>query len=157
MNADRHGDVPLSGQTKLHGQTENPKQVKTFLVARTVFFGLTALFVLCLTVQIFLAGLAVFYEPAYWGSHNSFVQLFELIPFLMLILALVGRLPRKLIGQSVALLFFIFLMYVTANFGAKIPYVAALHPVLAMVMYGMAHRFLIESWRALRPAHQEGN
>lgn len=150
MVSDRSGDIPSTVQTGLNRQTGNPKEVKRPLVVRAVFFLLMALFVLCLTVQIFLAGLAVFYEPAYWANHNAFVQLFELIPFLMLILALVGRLPRKLIWQSVALLLFIFFMYVTANFGAQLPYVAALHPVLAMMMYGMAHRFLIDSWRTLR-------
>jgi hypothetical protein len=115
-----------------------------------VFFCLTALFALCLIIQIFLAGLAIFAEPVYWASHTTFVHMFEIIPLLMMVLALVGRLPRKLIWQSVGLLLLIFLMYLTANIGALSPYVAATHPVMAMIMFWVAHKFMINVWRLVR-------
>lgn len=115
-----------------------------------LFFAMLALFSACILIQVFLAGLAIFVEPVYWVRHTMFVRFFELIPILMVVLALIGRLPRRWIWQSVALLFLIFLMYFSANIGSTYPYMAALHPVLAIVMFWVVHKFMIRALGLLR-------
>lgn len=52
----------------------------------------------------------------------------------MVIMALVGRLPRSLGWKSFGLDVLIFLMYFTANIRAIAPAVAGAHPVIAMVL-----------------------
>lgn len=115
-----------------------------------LFFAMLALFSACILIQVFLAGLAIFVEPVYWVRHTMFVRFFELIPILMVVLALVGRLPRRWIWQSVALFILIFLMYFSANIGSTYPYMAALHPVLAIVMFWVVHKFMISALGLLR-------
>lgn len=115
-----------------------------------LFFAMLALFSACILIQVFLAGLAIFVEPIYWVRHTMFVRFFELIPILMVVLALVGRLPRRWIWQSVALFILIFLMYFSANIGSTYPYMAALHPVLAIVMFWVVHKFMISALGLLR-------
>lgn len=53
----------------------------------------------------------------------------------MLILSFIGSLPRWAIAQSAVVLGLIFLMYFTANATALWPWVAAVHPVIAMVLF----------------------
>lgn len=104
------------------------------------FLALAGAFALCVAVQIFLAGLAVFADPRYWARHAGFVHIFELLPLVMGIVAFIGRLPRPLAWQSLALYGLIVLMYFTANIRGAAPAVAALHPVLATVLLGIALR-----------------
>ena len=115
-------------------------------VARVGFFALSAAFALCVVVQIFLAGLAVFASPVYWARHTGFVHTFELLPLAMVLLALVGRLPRRLAWQSFGLYVLIFFMYFTANIRALAPVVAAFHPVLAMTLFWAAVRVGVQAW-----------
>jgi Family of unknown function (DUF6220) len=92
-------------------------------------------FALAVTVQIFLAGLAVFTDPARWQWHTSFVHAFEGLPLLLLIVALAGRLSARLRWAAGAQLLLIVVQYATANIGGA---VAAVHPVSAMIIFWLA-------------------
>lgn len=133
------------GRVGDHEPLATTEQVKVRKVWGILFFTLLAIFSFCILVQVFLAGLAIFVEPVYWARHAMFVRFFELIPLLLVILALVGRMPKRLIWQSIALFLLIFLMYLSANIGSTYPFVAALHPVLAMVMFWVVHKFMINA------------
>lgn len=102
---------------------------------RTSFRVLSILFVICIIVQIFLAGLAIFVDPSNWRNHKIFVHLFELIPILMFIFAFVGQLPRWAKWQSAAMFGLIFVMYLTANITPVFPWAAAAHPIIAMFLF----------------------
>jgi len=107
-------------------------------VTRTAYRVLAWTLVGCVAYQVFLAGLAVFADPLAWGRHVSFVHLFELIPVLMLVLALAGRMPK---GQwyymgPVGLNFLIGLQYAFA--GARGSSLAALHTVNALLIFWAA-------------------
>lgn len=114
--------------------------------ARLAFLVLAAVFVACVVVQILLAGLAVFSHPLYWARHVGFVHVFELLPLAMLLVAVVGGLPRRLAWLSAGLLGLIFLMYFSANLRAIVPVVAAFHPVLAMVLFMAATQVAGQAW-----------
>jgi hypothetical protein len=95
-------------------------------------------FLLCVIVQVFLAGLAVFVTPVHWAQHTRFVHIFEFVPLLMLLLSAVGRLPVRLRWLSVALFALVFVQYFTANIGAYLPFVSALHPVVALILFWLS-------------------
>jgi mercuric ion transport protein len=97
--------------------------------ARSAYVIVAWVFVGCSLVQIFLAGLAVFESPARFALHRDFGYAFGLLTIVLILLALAGRLPRRLIGGS-ALLFGLFLLQsVFVAFRTTAPALAALHPV----------------------------
>jgi hypothetical protein len=87
------------------------------------------LFVACLVVQVFLAGLGVFDSPSAFITHRDFGYLFGLLTIVLIVLALVGRLPRAFLGWSALLLGLFALQSVFVLFRTSVPAIAALHPV----------------------------
>lgn len=105
----------------------------------------------CLVVQILPAGLAVFADLRYWAHHVRFVHVLELLALAMALVALAGRLPGRLAWQSAGLFGLIFLMYFTANMRTVAPVVAALHPVLAMLLSLAAAHVTRQAWVLVAP------
>jgi hypothetical protein len=99
--------------------------------ARVLFYGLAVLFLLGVVVQVFLAGLNIFGGTSI-ESHR--VLGFILIggALLMLVLAAVGRLPRRTILLTVLLLGLSVLQTVLVN--VDVTEVEALHPVNALAI-----------------------
>ncbi|GAA0342238.1 hypothetical protein GCM10008967_35770 [Bacillus carboniphilus] len=119
-------------------------------LAERIFGILAGAFVLCLLIQVFIAGLAIFVDPAKWHVHKVFIHLFEIIPVAMVIIAFVGKMPRWAIGQSAALVGFIFLMYFSANITPVWPWAAAAHPVLALVLFWMGIKLTKDTFLYLK-------
>ncbi len=87
-------------------------------------------FVACAVGQIFLAGLAVFGVPAGdFSTHREFGYLFGWLTLIVLVLAIAGRLPRRVIGLAVLLLVLFALQSVFVAIRHDYPVVAALHPL----------------------------
>lgn len=106
--------------------------------SRLGFVGLSGLFVLCIALQVFIAGLALFVDPSSWRGHITFVHFFEYLPILMLLLAIFGKLSRRARWQSLSLLGLIILQYATAKISGDFPslrMVGALHPVIALILF----------------------
>ena len=107
--------------------------------ARLGQIGMTVsawLYAVCIAVQVFLAGLSTRLlgnEPERWADHISFGQMIGTLPILLVIFALVGRLPVITIVLSVAIFFLYGLQYPFANTNTSA--VAALHAVNALVMF----------------------
>lgn len=128
-----------------HNSRQSPAAVK-------LFFGLAWAMVLCVTVQIFIAGLAIFTDSSYWSGHRTLVHFMELVPVIMLIVALAGKLPTALKWQSFILLALIFIQYFTAHF----PGAGAVHPVIAMILFALSLHVAQRSSRmALRKDRHE--
>jgi hypothetical protein len=113
-------------------------------------FNITAwIFVGCVAIQVYLAGLGVFGTGGF-GLHSLFAA-FGLLAILMLILAMVGRAPRWVIG-STALIFGLFVLQsVFVAMRESTPAVAALHPVNGFLI-GLVS--VVVAWRTrdwLRP------
>ena len=87
------------------------------------------LFVACAIVQVFLAGLGVFENPARFVTHREFGYLFGWLAIVMLMLALVGRMGRRVLGLTVLLIVLFTLQSVFVLFRTSQPMIAALHPV----------------------------
>jgi hypothetical protein len=118
--------------------------------ARWAFVAVAAAFVVCVAVQIFLAGLATFVHPLNWVRHAVFVHFFEVLPLGMLVFGFIGRLPARQRWQSAGLFGLIFMQYFTANFRAIAPWVAALHPLTGTFILWLAIVVVQEAWRIVR-------
>ncbi|SFB06761.1 hypothetical protein SAMN04488072_106170 [Lentibacillus halodurans] len=120
------------------------------LFGRMTFLVLAIMFTLSVTVQIFLAGMAIFVSPENWVKHIIFVHLFGFnIPVLMLIFAIVGVFPRWVYWQLFGVLVLIFLMYFTANITGALPWAGALHPVIAVVLFILSCSIVLRVWKLI--------
>ena len=110
--------------------------------ARVLFYGLTVLFLLGVVVQFFLAGLYVFGGTSI-ETHRVLGLILALAALILIILALVARLPRKTVLLTVLLLGLSILQSVLANI--DINEVEALHPVNALVIAFVAYALMQRS------------
>lgn len=115
--------------------------------ARPGFAAVAWLFAACNIVQIYLAGLGVFDSPDAFLTHRDFGYLFGVLTLVMLVLALVGRLPRAMIGASAALLVLFALQSVFVLVRADAPGLAALHALNGFLIAGIA---VVVAWHARR-------
>jgi hypothetical protein len=107
-------------------------------------------FLACGVVQVFLAGLGVFDDPRAFVTHREFGYLFGWLTLLILVLALVGREPRRITGLSALLLLLFALQSVFVALRADMPAVAALHPLngfAILAVSGITARLSWAVWR----------
>lgn len=141
------------GKNIMEKKDESPK----FRIGRISFALLSSLLVFCIVAQVFLAGLAIFVNPSNWAFHEGFVHFFEIIPVLMLVVSLVGKLPRWAIWQSAGIFGLIFVMYFTANITPILPWAAAVHPVIAIMLFWLSITVHKRAWRITFNPNQVGS
>jgi hypothetical protein len=104
-----------------------------------VGFNLVAwLFVGCVVVQFYLAGLGVFDSSSYFITHRDFGYLFGVLTLVLVVLALLGRFPRWLIMSTIGLLVLFALQSVFLILGDSLPAVAALHAINGVLILVVA-------------------
>jgi hypothetical protein len=121
------------------------------VVLERLHAAVAALFVVAIVVQVFLAGAAL----ANLGGSGDFATHIEFgyswigIAALALILtALAARRPRREVGIALALLVLYVVQTALPGFHASAPWVAALHPVNALFLFGLAAWYARRAWRA---------
>ncbi len=114
--------------------------------ARTAHPIAAVAFVACAVVQVFLAGLGVFDDPRAFITHRDFGYVFGWLTLVVLVLALVGRLPRRVTGLSVLLLVLFALQSVLVSLRADYPAVAALHPLNGFAILAVGALAARGSW-----------
>ena len=111
---------------------------------KRAFPWLAWLYVAVLVIQVFLAGLAVFADPAMFTTHVAFGQVVVgLLTLLLPIAAWLGRTP--FVRTSVGILLFYVLQTALPEVRASYPVVAALHPVLALGLFWLAVRLAMQA------------
>lgn len=105
---------------------------------RLAFIGVAWLFLACVVVQVFLAGLGVFAGVHNFSLHREFGYAFGWLTLVLLLLALGGRLGRRWIGLSALILVLFALLSVFVALREVMPALAALHPVNALAIFGVA-------------------
>lgn len=106
--------------------------------ARVIVAAICWVLVAGLFVQVFLAGLGVFDSPEQFEVHRSFGFTLELLPLLIVVAGLVGRIGRRSLGLA-ALIFGLFLVQsILVGVRDDYPMVAALHPVNGFVILGLS-------------------
>ena len=119
-------------------------------VARRAHPFVIAAFAACAVVQVFLAGLGVFNDPRAFITHREFGYLFGWLTLFGLVLALVGRLPRRVVGMSALLLVLFAMQSVFVALRTDLPAVAALHPLNGFAILALAIVTARASWIAGR-------
>ena len=126
-------------------------------VGRVIFLTLTALFTICILVQVYLAGMAIFINPGAWVKHMMFVHLFGFnLPILMVIFAVVGSMPRWVYWKLLGILVSTFLMYFTTHINAILPWMGPIHPVLAILLFVLSCSIFIKTWGLINNNQKAG-
>lgn len=120
--------------------------MRTRSLARAGLAIVSAIFAALLVVQVFLAGLGVFGTGGF-AMHRDFGYLLSLFILLELVLAVVGRTGKVIIGLVVITLVQIILQSVFVAVRVEQPAIAALHPVNGVLMLFLT---VVISWRAWR-------
>ena len=112
-------------------------------LARIGYAVLSSVFVACVLVQVFFAGMGAF--GAYWSLHLAFAHFLGLPPLLMAPAAFAGRLSWGLRALPLGFLVLIGAQYALAN--AAVP-AAALHPVNALLIICLSLLTTRRAWAA---------
>lgn len=123
-------DLKGAGTLNVDAKKKEPSRVKYCRLAYSI---LAFVFLICIIVQVYLAGMALFGDSELWKYHRSFVPMFGSISLILFILGIVGKLNRTMIWGSLGLFVLISLQYITALHIA-----GALHPVLALALFGVS-------------------
>lgn len=116
------------------------------------YFWGNMLFLACIVVQVFLAGLDIMVSGSFLGAHKTFGYLIIWFPLVLLILGLAGRLPRSIIWLTVLLAILAFLQPVLIKISSttSLPVIAALHPVNALAIFTLPLFLSYRVWQFRR-------
>lgn len=106
--------------------------------SRFAYRGVIWLFVACLVVQVFLAGVGVFVVGGGFDLHRNFGYTFGWLALFLPLLALAGRLGRRVVGLSFGVMGLFILQSVFVALRTDMPYLAALHPVNALAIFWLS-------------------
>lgn len=116
-------------------------------MSRIIYLLLGVLFAIGVIMQVMLAGMAVFINGLHWVRHSMLIHAFGFnIPLFMLVAAFIGKMPRFAYWQVFGSFVLIFLLYFTANMRGTLPIVAALHPVIAMILFAFSAWTVYKTW-----------
>jgi hypothetical protein len=105
-------------------------------------------FVAGVVLQVFLAGLGVFENAARFSTHAGWGYLLELLPTVLLVLALAGRLGRRQALYAAGLFGMFILQSVFVALRGDLPIIAALHPVNGFAILFVGIAMAREAWAA---------
>jgi Family of unknown function (DUF6220) len=109
-------------------------------VARKSFVGLAWLFVLAVAIQFLLAGLGVLGGESIEAHRQWGFIVLHLIPILMLIAAIVGRMGRTVIVLTVVLFLLVFLQPLFADPELDPHWLRSLHVLNALFIFALGYR-----------------
>jgi len=103
----------------------------------TAYYWLALLIAVGIVVQVFLAGLGVFGAESF-DAHEGLGWMIHTAAILLFILALIGPRTGRAIGISFGLLALMTVQIMLVGARDDTPWVAALHPTLALFVLGLA-------------------
>ena len=103
----------------------------------TAYHWLALLIAVGIVVQVFLAGLGVFGAESF-DAHEGLGWMIHTAAILLFILALIGPRTGRAIGISFGLLALMTVQIMLVGARDDTPWVAALHPTLALFVLGLA-------------------
>jgi membrane-bound metal-dependent hydrolase YbcI (DUF457 family) len=125
-------------------------------VSRIVYLAASTLFLVGVSLQVFLAGMVVVALRTGWGNHRDLGHALALPLLIMLLTAYLGRLPNKIKWMTWLLLgVYIIQSDVIIFMRASYPYVSAFHPVLALVDFGLGAFLVYQVWKLVQDDREE--
>ena len=120
-------------------------------IGRIVYAVVVSLFLVGLLAQVYLVGLSILGGRPSWNAHIGLGHGLGLLGLLMLVSAYLGRLPCPLKPLSwLSFGVYILLADVVIFMRSSAPLVAALHPVLALVLFGLMAALVSRAWGVVR-------
>lgn len=108
-------------------------------VARKFFVGLAWLFVLAVAIQFLLAGLGVLGGESMEAHRQWGFIVLHLIPILMLIAAIVGRMGRNVLALTVVLFLLVFVQPLFADAQLHPQWLRSLHVLNALFIFALGY------------------
>jgi hypothetical protein len=121
--------------------------------SRIVLIWLARIFALCVVLQVFFAGAALFTNADYWAYHSNFPRFFAFIPIFMIVLSFFAKLPVSIRLKFFQLFGMIILIVLTVVLSSKIGILSALHPVIAVMLF-MTSISIVNQIGASQKAHK---
>lgn len=118
--------------------------------ARWLFLAMVWIYLAGVLYQVFLAGSALFGPDRSFETHIGLGYLLHLVPILLILVALIGRVGQPLIRWTLALLVVQFIQPLLPMARGDAPWAAALHPVLALVIFWLGINVGLGAWRLVR-------
>jgi hypothetical protein len=125
-------------------------------ISRIIYLAASSLFLIGVTLQVFLAGMVVVALEMGWASHRDLGHTLALPLLVMLATAYLGRLPRNMKWMTWLLLaVYVIQADVIIFMRDSLPFVSAFHPVLALVDFVLAAFLVYQAWNLVREAREE--
>lgn len=118
--------------------------------ARWAFLGLVWIYLAGIAWQTFLAGAVLFGMGFSFEPHRILGYILHLTPIVLVGAAVVGRVGRELLWWTVALLLVQGVQPLLPMLRSDLPWAAALHPVLALVIFWLGLTIGMRAWRLVR-------
>lgn len=118
--------------------------------ARWLFLAMVVLYLAAVLYQVFLAGIALFDAEGDFETHRYFGYLIHLSPIPLILVAAVARVGRRLLLWTAALFVVQGIQPLLPLLRADLPWAAALHPVLALVVFWLGLTIGLQAWRLVR-------
>jgi hypothetical protein len=120
-------------------------------IGRIVYAVVVSLFLVGLLAQVYLVGLSILGGRPSWDAHIGLGHGLGLLGLLMVAFAYLGRLPRPLKPLTwLSFGVYILLADVVIFVRSSAPLVAALHPVLALILFGLMGTLVTRAWGVVR-------
>jgi uncharacterized membrane protein YkvI len=121
---------------------------------RRIHAGAAWLFVASIVVQVFLIGAAMreLGGSSNFSDHINFGYAIGLLALAVVVTAVIARAGRNAIATSLGLLVLYVVQTVLPAFSGSMPWVSALHPVNALVLFAIAIWYARRAWRMSSPA-----
>ena len=107
-------------------------------IAKVAYRYATRLYVVAIAAQVALAGVFVFVGPETIGLHKTFAHAFLVLSTLIVLSALVGRLPAPARRDAIVTAGLLTIQGGLVHALVISPFIAAFHPVNALVMFWWA-------------------
>jgi Family of unknown function (DUF6220) len=113
---------------------------------------LSSVLALGVLLEVFLAGGGIFTSSSWWPLHIILGLVLTLFPIVFLLLAWMGQLGREPVWLGVLTLLLIVLQSFLVEIPRRIglPILSALHPVNAVVIFGLAVLLAQRAWHGVR-------
>lgn len=116
-------------------------------MSRIIYLVSAGLFLIGVTVLVFLAGMVVVALQMSWNYHITLGFFLGALLLVMLVSQYPGRFPRQMKGMTwVLFVVYVFQAFITVYLRTQVPLVSAFHPVLALVDFTVGFALARAAW-----------
>lgn len=118
--------------------------------ARWLFLVMIWGYVAVVLFQVFLAGMALFGAERDFELHRNLGYLIHLTPIPLILVAVVAKVGQRLLLWTGALFVVQAIQPLLPMLREDLPWAAALHPVLAVVLFSLGVTIGLQAWQLVR-------